>query len=165
MRFLIDGYNLMYALGLMARALPAGGLAKGRDRFLDWLAEHATPRAGDAFRVVFDARNAPGPSDSRQTHGPIHVVYAVGRNADDLIEELLAAEAAPRGLTVVSNDRRLQDAARRRGSAAWACEAFLDFLDAGDHRPPLRPDPPPDKPDDVPPGEVADWLRVFGEKK
>ena len=49
-----------------------------------------------------------------------------GGTADDLIEELLAAESKPRAVTVVSNDLRLHEAARRAGGRAWGSQEFLD---------------------------------------
>ena len=59
--YLVDGYNLLYAIGLANRNLPAKGLERARSRLLDWLADRMKGR--DALvRVVFDAQNSPAPS-------------------------------------------------------------------------------------------------------
>ena len=60
MTFLIDGYNLMHAVGLASRAMPAAKFERGRTRLLDWLADGVKDRAG--VRVVFDAQQAPARS-------------------------------------------------------------------------------------------------------
>jgi uncharacterized protein len=142
--FLIDGYNLMHASGLARRGLPAGALHQARGRFLDWLADAAKGR-GAAIRVVFDAANTTNHSEESDYRG-IRVRFTTGRTADDEIEELLAAEAHPSGITVVSNDSRLRESARRRAAAFLSCEEFIDWTI--DPRPPLTaPDPPPARPE------------------
>ncbi len=59
MRYLIDGYNLMYAGGLLGKKLGPERFRKARLRFLNDLA--ATLGAIDAHQttVVFDASDAP----------------------------------------------------------------------------------------------------------
>jgi predicted RNA-binding protein with PIN domain len=142
--FLIDGYNLMHASGLARRGLPGGALHQARKRFLDWLADAAEGR-GAAIRVVFDAVNTPHHAEESDYRG-IRVRFASGRTADDEIEELLAAGVHPSGITVVSNDSRLRESARRRAAAFFSCEQFIDWAIAP--RPPLiAPDPPPARPE------------------
>jgi hypothetical protein len=61
-------------------------------------------------------------------------------------------------VTVVSNDRRLQLAARRRGAAALSSDAWLAEL----RRPRPTGDAGADKPPEPGPGEVEHWKRHFG---
>lgn len=57
------------------------------------------------------------------------VIYAgPGRDADALIERLIEAESAPRRMSVVSSDRRLQKAARRRRAKVIPSDDFLRSL-------------------------------------
>ena len=158
--FLIDGYNLMHLVGLARPGLPAGGLQRARGRFLDWLADAAKGR-GAVIRVVFDAVNSTDSSVESNNRG-VHIRFAGGRTADDEIEDLLAAEPVPARLTVVSNDSRLRESARRRGAAFWSCEEFIDWT--------LEPRPSarkprqtePDKPEPTPTdAERAEWLAAF----
>jgi hypothetical protein len=79
-------------------------------------------------------------------------------DADSLIEEILEEERSPASITVVSNDRRLQLAARRRGAAAISSDAWLTELRR--HRP--AADSAADKPPEPGPGEVEHWKRLFG---
>src|SRR6266702_1586412 len=90
--FLIDGYNLIHALGLVRKQIAPKELETARRRLLDFLRERLEPRAA-AITVSFAGR---------------------GEEADDVIETLLAQHPAPRRLVVVSDDRRLRDAAVRR---------------------------------------------------
>ncbi|HJZ60082.1 MAG TPA: NYN domain-containing protein [Gemmataceae bacterium] len=161
--FLIDGYNLLHAIGLASRAMSAKGLERARTRLLDWLADAATGRA-EWLRVVFDARLAPRPSGEHDHRG-VRVSFAHGQTADDRIEELLAAEPRPETLAVVSNDSRVQEDARRRGARVFTCQEFVDWLI--DKRPDSKaPDPSPDKPAaDATPDEMAAWLAAFSRPK
>src|SRR5262249_44389632 len=75
----------------------------------------------------------------------LHVRFAVGLDeADDLIELLIRRASSPRQLTVVSDDHRIQQAARRRHCTALGCAAYLDWLDR-QRRP--KPPPPAEPPD------------------
>jgi len=161
--FLIDGYNLMYAVGLLRQGVPAGGLERARNRFLDWLATAAKDRAA-LLRVVFDALSAPKAS-AESDHRGVRVLYAYRQTADDLIEELLSAETMPARITVVSNDTRLQTAGHRCGAAVHTCEQFVDWLiDDSQGTPP--PPPEPDKPEQTATAdEMAAWLTAFSVPK
>jgi predicted RNA-binding protein with PIN domain len=160
--FLVDGYNLMHASGLARRGLPAGALQKARTRFLDWLAQAAEGRAV-LIRVVFDSMKGAGAIPDADHRG-IRVRFSRGNTADDEIEEMLETEPRRGGLTVVSNDARLREAARRSGAEYWTCHEFIDWaIDP-------RPSPPgrlpslgaSEKPEISPSeAEIAAWQAVF----
>lgn len=61
----------------------------------------------------------------------VDIIYAGGgRDADSLIERVIAEDSAPRRLLVVSSDRRVQKAAARRRCGVMSSEAFLRRLAA-----------------------------------
>ena len=163
MVFLIDGYNLMHAVGMLRVGLPQKHLAGARTRFLDWLADAARNRP-DTLRVVFDAQNGPAPSNE-YGHKGVRVRFAFRQTADEQIEELVRAANVPKAAVVVSNDGAVQEAARRRGCGVFTCQGFVDWLLA----PPRAADeapPPDDKP--VPPptaDELAAWEAAFAPRK
>ncbi|MDY3558501.1 NYN domain-containing protein [Gemmata sp. JC673] len=160
MTFLIDGYNLMFALGLVGRKTPAPQFERARTKFLDWLASRLKGREASA-RVVFDAQQAPAPS-LETVHRGVRVRFAYQRTADDVIEELVEVEPKPRTVTVVSNDARIADAARRAGCGVASCQEFTDWLigEAKEYGAKKGAAPEPDKPD--PAAEDTDeLLRVF----
>src|SRR5262249_16598580 len=112
MAYLIDGYNLLYALGVLHDRMGPTGLRKARLRPLGLLRAALGPDEASAVTVVFDAAKAPPGVSAEEDYGGIHVRFAVHQEeADDLIEELIRHDSAPRNLTVVSNDHRIQQAA------------------------------------------------------
>ena len=167
MTFLIDGYNLMHAVG----SVPTGVLARqfdaARGRFLDWLAESPALKPYFAFtRIVFDAQHA-SRDWGTTTHRGLTVTFSFRQTADDLIETYLALDKNPQKIRLVSNDHRLQAAAKRVRAKPMACSEFVDWL--------ADPVGPGDGPKDYAPtaeekpesseGELAEYLRVFGTRK
>ena len=164
MLYLIDGYNLLFAMGVL---LPGhGGPAlpeKARQRLLDLLAgAHAEQAA--SVTVVFDAKHAPRGAAAEFDYQGIHVVFAVHEDeADDLIEKLIRRAATPRKLTVVSNDHRIQQAARRRQCIVQSCGEYMDWL-YGLRRPPVAGRAEEGgKPAGVSRDEAQRWLREFAD--
>jgi predicted RNA-binding protein with PIN domain len=155
---LIDGYNLLHAIGLAGRNLPPKGLARARTFLLEWLAD----RCGDhALRVIFDGQGN-SRSSVESDHRGVKVRFSFQQTADELIEVLVRADAHPAKLSVVSNDRQVQDAGRQRGCVVFACEEFIDALIAEPKAPSAAP-PPADVPASE--AEMAEWLAVFSQPK
>jgi hypothetical protein len=162
--FLIDGYNLMHAAGLAHRAMPAAQFDAARARFLDWLADGARDRA--ELRVVFDAQQAPVPS-LETVHRGVRVRFAFRQTADDLIEELVAVEQRPKLLTVVSNDSRVREAARRAECITCTCAEFIDWLITPENpQPGATHSPEADKPiPSITDEDKDEWLSAFTTPK
>jgi predicted RNA-binding protein with PIN domain len=159
MRFLIDGYNLLHALGMAPRA-GTSSLERARLRMLEWLSSRLGERKPDIC-LVFDSRNQRG--GGQQEFRGLRICFSKRESADDLIEELIRDEADPAGLTVISNDRRLQHAASRRSCASWNCGQFIDWLLQGDNQHPPAPRPEiHDKPEGPSGDEMEEWLKRFG---
>ncbi len=162
MRFLIDGYNLLHAVWpAEGRHLRARAWPRFRQRLLDRLRSSQVNDGGNVT-VVFDASRSPTGTVAEEDYHGVHVRFAAGYpSADDLIEELIRTESAPARLTVVSDDRRLRDAGRRRGCVVVGC---LDYLEFADRRPPpeQNTEESPIKPEIVPADEVEKWLKEFG---
>ncbi len=124
MSLIIDGYNLMHAAGDFGHGAGPGGLERSRTALLRFLAQTLEPELASRTVLVFDASAQRGEPRRQQFRG-LTVVFAAGyEDADALIEELIRRHSAPRSLTVVSSDRRLRSAARRRkatsvGSRQW----------------------------------------------
>lgn len=157
--YLIDGYNLAYALALIRRVGTAGELRAARRQLLALLEEWRGVLAGQ-ITVVFDAKRKPRRSVAEETSGSIEVLYAVGREADDLIEELIARPRSEAPLIVVSDDHRLQRAARHGRAQAMGCQAFLDLLEQpGARRSPHLRDS--DKPAELSDEDRRSYLDAF----
>lgn len=163
MPYLIDGYNLLYAMGVLHGRVGPGGLEKARRALLGLLHGTYGPQSS-VITVVFDAAQAPRGAEEEEDYHGIRVRFAVHQEAaDDLIELLIRHDASPRQLTVVSDDHRLQQAARHRHCVVVGCLEFLDELDRWRRR---RRDPSetaPEKQDRVSQEELGRWLREFGD--
>lgn len=161
MPFLVDGYNLMHAMGLLSGRVGPHGLTKARASLLGRISTAHAASPGDVT-VVFDGRKAPAGVNVEDQHKGVHVEYALSEEADDRIEWLIAHDPAPKRLVVVSDDRRLQLAAQKRGCSWWKCSQYLDWLDKL-MRERRRVPPSNEKPSAVGPVETDRWLDAFAD--
>ena len=161
MRYLIDGYNLLHATGdLVGRTGRPHGLEKARLALLARLIALHGDEVG-CVTVVFDARNAPPGSESQHDYRGVHILYALREEADDLIEKLILQESTPRQLTIVSDDHRLKDAARRSKCVSVGC---LDYLEQAGRPTPTRTNAEESaKPQALSIEETQRWLAEFGD--
>src|SRR6266581_4773158 len=123
MRWLIDGYNLIRRdPDLRDREIES--LEAGRRALLRLLARaYRDPR--DEFTVVFDGARVAGGAPPA---GRIRAIFSrPPLTADDELMRL--ARQWKSGAVVVSSDRKIQDAARRAGSAVLTTEQFLEALE------------------------------------
>ncbi|HYW78042.1 MAG TPA: NYN domain-containing protein [Thermoguttaceae bacterium] len=167
MAILIDGYNLLNAAGIVARGVGPGTLARARLALLNFLAESLEPKDIAHTTVVFDAHNPPPGLPRSVNHRGITALFSVGyEDADSQIEELIGKDSAPRQLTVVSSDHRLQRAARRRKAKAVGSDLWYAEVVRARHRrheAEARPSDATIRP--VVPlleEDVSYWIRQFG---
>jgi len=163
MRWLVDGYNVMYAGPFLGRARGPAGIERGRHALLNFVAGAVEPDERPRITIVFDAAQAPRDLPAAHAHQGLHIVYSAGwDDADALLEALIRQEGDPRNLTVVSSDRRVRIAAERRRAHRMASEDWLDHL----HRTRAnRAHAPAEPEDDVKPAtnDVEFWLRTFND--
>ncbi len=154
---LIDAYNLLHQW----RGNPASD-APGDDlRALAALIRRS-PLANGRVRLVCDGT---APRDGGSHTPGVEVVYAgAGQSADEVLIDAVNRSSSPSGLVVVSSDRMIAAAARKRGATVIDSGAFLARLitsaaAAGIER--FQPKPLPALP--LGDAEVGYWLTVFGE--
>lgn len=150
---LVDAYNVLMVTGVLPPDL--AGLDESGLASLIAAGRYARREA----RLICDGTprgKAPGSASGRVT-----IVYAgPGREADDVIEALIEVDSAPRRLLVVSTDRRVRKAARRRRAPSMTSDVFLRQL-AEDHaRTPRKGRQTPPIPLERP--AVARWMEEFG---
>jgi predicted RNA-binding protein with PIN domain len=162
MQYLIDGYNLLHQVGLLGGRVGPAKLEKARRALLG----HLSGRLGDEavnVTVVFDAMRAPPGADDVLDYQGVRVLFSRREEADDVIEELIRRASAPKLLTVVSNDRRIRDAARRRHCVVSEC---VDFWTSLGQRTPRASESSVDvepKRESVSRGEAEDWAKEFAD--
>jgi uncharacterized protein len=169
MRWLIDGYNLMHAGGRLGPKLSRDGFRRARRRFLDELSAAVGPQAARQTTVVFDASVHPGDFALDAHYRGLGILFALGdENADARIEQLIAADADPRTLTVVSSDHRIRQAAVRRRAKSMTADQYWELIDDLKERSRIKAKtevPFTTAPRDRQPQPVADesahWLETF----
>jgi uncharacterized protein len=161
MSYVIDGYNLLHAMGLLRGRVGPKGLEKARLGLLGLL-RAVYGDESTTVTVVFDAANAPPDAPEEEEYQGIHVRFAVQQEqADDLIEKLIRHDSAPGQLTIVSDDHRIQRAAQRRHCSVSGCAQYLEWLEQ--HRRERRRESPQasPKPEHLSEEETQHWLREF----
>lgn len=151
---LVDTYNVLHVTGVLPpelAGLDVPGLVRliGRSRY----AERATT-------LVCDGGSS---RDSGVRMGRVSILFSgTEREADDLLEVLIDRYAPGAALTVVSSDKRVRKAARKRRAESLDSERFLQQL-ARDARAPIRKGPPVFA-TEIPldPTSVGHWVREFG---
>jgi uncharacterized protein len=164
MSLIIDGYNVLNVVGILGRGIGPGGLHQSRLALLNFLAESLAPEEIPRTIVVFDAHNPPWGLPRSTHHRGIQVCFASQyEEADDLIEELIGAECAPRRLTVVSSDHRIQRAAKRRKAHAVDSDVwYAELLRSRAERLRTAPALPAKPPVPLLAEDVNYWMRQFG---
>jgi predicted RNA-binding protein with PIN domain len=167
MPLIIDAYNLIHAANILGSGVGPGSLERARQALLNFLVESLPVKEKADCAVVFDAgQDAPPGLPNEYVHEGLKVYFSRGwDSADAMIEQLIADHTAPRDLTVVSSDHRVQRAARRRRARTvdadvWHAEVCRQRKENKnlDSTPAKKPIPPQSKED------VEDWVRKFSEK-
>jgi len=126
---LIDGYNVLAPVAAPNRDPDGRWLQRERMNLIRRLVDHLTDLQRENACIVFDAAKPPEGRPSSFLVEGVSVRFAVEyAEADDLLEELIAAHSAPRNLMVVSSDHRVQAAAKRRGCGFCDSQSWLDDL-------------------------------------
>lgn len=158
MPFLIDGHNLIGAMPDLQLEDP-----DDEARLVERL-QRLAMRTGRRITVVFD-RGAPGNVSSWTPRGGVTVHFAPsGVTADEILIRRIQAERNPRGLVVVSSDRRVQEAARRRGATVWPAPEFLAYMQRQLGAQLSAQAAEKEKPEEVNEGELQYWMKLFQGK-
>ena len=161
-RLLIDGYNLLFASDVFASPAGPPTLQRTRDALLQFLASSLEQKLLARTIVVFDATQAQPGLPHELTIAGLKVMFSRGgQDADALLEDLIAAERAPRELLVVSSDHRVQRAARQAGAKYADSDQWLRELRS--HQP--RTESVASKPEGPSrnSAELQKWLAEFGD--
>jgi predicted RNA-binding protein with PIN domain len=157
---LIDGNNLLYA----ARSAEVPSLVVGRSMLCDAVGRWAQRRR-QRVHFVFDGP-APNPGLASQIGNPgVKVTYSgAGVSADAIVTDLLETDSAARRLTVVTSDRAIARAAKRRGARPVRSEDFWRMLKRDLERPRRPRIEPKEKEAGLSPEATEQWLDEFGLK-
>lgn len=154
-RLLIDGNNAWHA---MQREL---GLPVGRQEFAVRVGRWASAKGADVV-IVFDGARPRGGAWAQMEQGGARCLFGGGRSADEVIEEEVAGTARPGELCVVTEDKAILWAARRRRCRTMTSTEFVRGMAAKSARAEEGPPARSEKPSGVEEGESRAWMREFG---
>jgi predicted RNA-binding protein with PIN domain len=127
MWIIVDGYNVIRQWPELAM-LDRADLEEGREGLLRELQSYRRAR-GHRITVVFDGREQGGLSETTGTVAGIGVRYSRQGETADAVIARLAAEGGE-GAVVVSSDREVAEAVRRRGGAWLSAAEFMARVEA-----------------------------------
>ncbi len=151
----MDGYNLLRIIqrSESMAALDEAGLVHILSEYLK--------RTRDRGQIIFDGI---GPPDKSGLGGFRNLeVFFSGqdKDADTVIEEKIQDNTAPRSLIVVSSDRRLKAAAKKRKAVSLGADMFWMSVCKTMEKEPPRPEPK-EKRHGITDAETDRWLDYFG---
>ena len=158
MPVLIDGYNLLRIIQReeSMAALNEAGLVR-------ILAEYLR-RMRDRGQIIFDGTGPPDKSDLGGFRNLEVFFSGQETDADGVIEEKIQDNTAPRSLIVISSDRRLRAAAKKRKAVSLPADLFWMNVTKLMEKQPPRPEPK-EKRHGITEAETNQWLDLFGLDK
>ena len=131
MRILIDGYNLLHAIGYHGDLSEPGVLESARVRMLEKLSQYLTEEERKNSLVIFDAGHRSKDLEQQYVRNLIRVEFAMDHlDADSRIQELIRDDNVPKQLLVVSSDHRIQRTARARHASFLDSDQWLVLLES-----------------------------------
>jgi predicted RNA-binding protein with PIN domain len=170
---IIDGHNLLHSIhkedswhGFAARESTAKmAVPHISDVQLCHIIGRYLKLIGEKGEIVFDGT---GPRDKSgfDNINNLEVFFSGLRSdADTVIESKIKANTAPKRLTIVSSDRRLRDAARKRKATVVKSQVFWDNLCRELTQKKKTKPEPAGKRHGLSDGETEEWLKIFGLKQ
>ncbi len=150
MPVMIDGNNLLHAWANVEGSIGRGELCA------------LLGRLGDRVSVVFDGPPPPDGVRNQIELTSVEAFFAAPKSADDIILQWIAEDTAPRRLTLVSSDRELRRAARRRRCRVYTSQQFVALLRRVLDEPADPPSEPTEKRNGLAPEQTRKWLQEFG---
>ncbi|MCE5279525.1 MAG: NYN domain-containing protein [Planctomycetaceae bacterium] len=152
MPFLIDANNLMHALA-------SAGVLVGREGLAKLLAPLVLK---DRVHVVFDGARPPLHVAQQIDACGVQSTFCPAGPADAMIIKAIAADSAPRRLTVVSSDHEIRAAAHHRRCISVTSEAFAATLAHSRTPAAGQEDEPQEKTKGLTESQTRAWLKEFG---
>ena len=156
MHWLIDGHNLIGQLPDLHLDDP-----HDEEKLLELLRSFRA-RTGDLLTVIFDPGFTYRPNKIRKRGGLTIQFAPHGQTADRVIMRRLGKIKNPQGITLVSSDRALQQAAQQARLPVMSAQEFAQIL-----LQPVSPKPEADSRADIhlSADEVEAWLDFFNQRK
>jgi len=123
MHYVIDGYNLIFRLGLTPASLQGK-----REKLIETINQKASALQLSCT-IVFDAAFSPGESTRSHIHHLEIIFSSQGQTADEWIIEDLKHKKSPQKIILVTSDKQLAWYARQMNVASQTIEEFMETLE------------------------------------
>jgi len=156
MPFLIDGYNLLRAIQKKDEEF-----APLTDVQLCQKLGLYLTRTAETGEIVFDGA---GPRDKSPFDNipNLEIIFAgMSVEADTIMEEKIQTNSAPKRLVVISNDRRVHAAGRKRKTELIKCELFWAQVEKELSRKRGPKEPHQKRRGQLSKGETDRWMQLF----
>lgn len=155
MTVMVDGNNLLHAAADAEPERPPG-----RTQLCQRIGAWAS-RYRHAALVFFDGAAPDAPRAAQLAAEGVEMIFSGAVTADEALIERLNAHSAPRQVLVVSSDREIRAAARRRRAVPVPSAEFWRRLERDLSRPRPRKVEPPAKREGLSADELDQWLDEF----
>jgi len=155
MPFIIDGYNLLHSIQESDEHFAGSGdvvLCKILNTFLR--------QRGEKGQIIFDGIGPPEKSGFENLANLEVIFSGSAIEADEVVEDKIKTNSAPKSLTIVSDDRRLRVAAQKARAASIKCQTFWRSVLKQSTRK-SSPKEPREKRFGITEGETEQWLDFF----
>jgi predicted RNA-binding protein with PIN domain len=167
MRFIIDGYNLIFSRRRPGRPLRPANIEAARGAMLGLLGRYKAA-TGDSLVVFFDgAPDGSGFLRRNRIHG-VDVMFSYpGVTADEEIMAHLEGIKGRTGVHIVSSDNSLKRFAKRLGVTVLDSRTFLSRVRRalGRRHEAAREEEPREKYEGPSPVDTQYWLKIFRAKR
>jgi len=154
--FIIDGHNLLHTIFKLEEdtgAISDVGLCRILSTYFVLTSEKG--------EIIFDGTGPPDKSGFDNIRNLVVSFAGFGTDTDTVIEDKISASTAPKGLTIVSSDRRLRSAARTRKATSIKSDVFWNDVEKQlSRKRPIKE--PTEKRQGLNEGETEQWLEFFG---
>ncbi|MHC5075696.1 MAG: NYN domain-containing protein [Planctomycetota bacterium] len=157
MPFIIDGYNLLHSIHQTSEDWEAVGdirLCHILGRYFQLIRENGC--------IVFDGKGPPEKSRFENIDRLEVLFTGLATDADTVIENKIQSDSAPKGLTIVSSDRRIRRAAALRKATAVKSDAFWQALRSQMSQKQKGKTEPAAKRKGLNQSETKQWMKYFG---
>ncbi len=156
-KIIIDGYNFIKAPGAI---LPKNeSLELQRDHLIKLLHSLPTLRNQD-ITIVFDGNQPPVAINAPKFRRMKVIFSGAGKEADDIIQNIIRNEANPGNLQIVSSDRKIQFTAKDHGALITNSADFWSQLQSR-NKTKQSSGNQPNADSELSDKEVDEWLQIF----
>jgi predicted RNA-binding protein with PIN domain len=156
---IVDGYNLL------RYAEKVEGWEGLSDSAMCMMIAQYLRRINATGQVVFDGIGPPEKAPFENLPR-LEVIFSGRRSdADSIMLDKISVNSAPKSLFIVTSDREIQAAAKRRKAAFAKSQVFFAMMVTELDKKVKSPQEPPQKRTGITEGETEEWLKTFGFKK